>query len=164
MSITQQMVTALEIRALSWKQPMAELMKHGKTETRTWATDYRGLVLICSSFAPYSDRELIALCGHEQYARILQLLGPKWFNAVKRGSAIAVGRLASCYSLYLQPQRKDYEEQKAAAEQQTFVKYNPALYSHNYTDVTAIETFPWRGQLGWKKLTPEEKAKIKILS
>lgn len=162
-TITQQAITGNEIRALSWKQPMAELMKHGKKETRTWSTDYRGLVLICSSVVPYSDRELIALCGPEQYARILQVLGPKWFNAVKRGSAIAVGRLRSCWSMYLQPTRKDYEEQVKATEDQTFVKYNPDLWMHVYSDVTPIEPFPWRGQLGWKTLTPEDKAKIKIL-
>jgi hypothetical protein len=162
-TISQQAITDSEIRGLSWKQPMAELMKHGKVETRSWATNYRGLVLICSSAIPFSDRELIALCGNEQYARILQLLGPKWFNSVKRGSAIAVGRLSSCYSLFLQPDRKDFEEQKKAAEDQTFIKYNPELFTHHYTDVTPIQPFPWRGQLGWKTLTPEEKAKIKIL-
>jgi hypothetical protein len=113
---------------------------------------------------PYGDRELIDLCGPEQLARIVQTLGKKWTHSVKRGSAIAVGRLASCYSLYcLQPDRKDFEEQKKAVEDETFIKYNPELFEHNYTDITPIETFPWRGQLGWKTLTPEEKAKIKIL-
>lgn len=139
-------------------------MKHGKQETRTWSTNYRGLVLICASFAPFSDRELIELCGPEQYARILQLLGPKWFNVVKRGSAIAIGRLASVYSNYLQPTRKDYEEQVKAVENKTFIKYNPELYGHNYVDVTPIEPFVWKGSLGWRTLTHEDKKKIKLLA
>lgn len=134
---------------------MAELMKHGKTETRTWATDWRGLVLICSSAIPYSDRELIALCGPEQYARILQLLGPKWFNVVKRGSAIAVGRLINCLPWH-EPSPLDLS---------TFISEDSlrGRFLHIYEDITPIVPFPWRGQLGWKTLTTEEKSRIKIL-
>lgn len=163
MSITQQTIIDSEIRGLSWKQPFAELMKHGKTETRTWGTDYRGLVLICSSVNPYSDRELIAMCGPEQYARILQLLGPKWFNVVKRGSAIAVGTLVSSSKFFINPASQDYEEQARKIENQTFVKYSSAQHFHKYKDVTPIQPFPWRGMLGWQKVTDEDKAKIKIL-
>jgi hypothetical protein len=112
---------------------------------------------------PYGDRELIELCGPEQLARIVQTLGKKWTHSVKRGSAIAVGRLASCYAGYLDPERRDFLEQVKAWEDQSFIEYNRNLFLHNYTDITPIETFPWRGQLGWKTLTPEEKAKIKIL-
>lgn len=153
MAITQQMITDNEVRALSWKQPMAELMKYGKVETRTWATPYRGIVLICSSVVPYGDRELIDLCGPEQLARIIQVLGKKWTHSVKRGSAIAVGRLADCCAW--QP--------SSLLSHSTYVKHRPGLLFHIYEDVTPIETFPWRGQQGWKTLTPEEKAKIKIL-
>lgn len=137
---------------------MAELMKHGKVETRTWSTDWRGLVLICSSVVPFSDRELMEICGPKQFARISQVLGKKWFNSVKRGNAIAVGRLINCKSMFAHQ-----ETNQTKAEALTFVKYNPSLWLHIYEDVTAIEPFPWRGQLGWKTLTPEEKAKIKIL-
>lgn len=152
--ITQTDILQNEVRALNLKQPFAELMKHGKAETRTWATKYRGLVLICASANPYSDRELIEICGPEQYARILQLLGPKWFNVVKRGSAIAVGRIVSC-----QISRGTDKE----IEDLTFVNYNPTLFIHGYEDVTPIDPFPWRGSLGWKTLTPAEKNKIKFI-
>jgi hypothetical protein len=153
MMLTQQTITDNEIRALSWKQPMAELMKHGKTETRTWSTDYRGLVLICASVNPFGDRELVDLCGPENYARILQMLGPKWFNAVKRGSAIAVGRLVNCLPW----------KGEGPLVLSTFVKDLNGRFLWTFDDVTPIETFPWRGQLGWKALTLEEKARIKIL-
>ena len=46
------------IKALSWKQPYASLMLKGKIETRSWPTNYRGLVLICASKAPYSIKEI----------------------------------------------------------------------------------------------------------
>lgn len=157
MAITKQMIIDNEIRGLSWKQPFAELMKHGKVETRTWETEWRGLVLICASVNPYSDRELVAMSGREQYTRILQLLGPKWFNQVKRGSAIAVGRLVACRSM------STTESAEREMEAKTFVKYNPLLHLHIYEDVTPIEPFPWRGQLGWQKVSDEDKAKIKPL-
>jgi hypothetical protein len=146
--ISKEEILTSEIRALSWKQPFAELMKHGKQETRTWATEFRGLVLICASVQPYGDRELVEICGPEQHARILQILGPKWFNQVKRGSAIAVGRINGCVEMW----RSD--------EGVTFVKYKPGLYVHRYEDITPIQPFPWRGQLGWKTLTQEERERI----
>lgn len=157
--ITQADILQNEVRALSWKPPFSELMLHGKQETRTWATNFRGLVLICSSAQPYADRELIAICGDEQYARILQLLGPKWYNVAKRGNAIAVGRLTECLPMNDQAPADTVEAMEAA----TFVKNKPGLYIHFYEDVTPIQTFPWRGSLGWKTLTPEEKQKIKLL-
>jgi hypothetical protein len=42
-----------KLMALSWKQPYAELMLHGKIETRTWQTKYRGWVMVCASKQPY---------------------------------------------------------------------------------------------------------------
>jgi hypothetical protein len=44
-----------EIRALTWKEPYASLMLHGKIETRTWYTKYRGLVLICAGLKHYNE-------------------------------------------------------------------------------------------------------------
>jgi hypothetical protein len=138
-------------------------MKHQKAETRTWPTKYRGLVLICSSQIAYTETDLLDLCGEKQYARIVQILGWKWRNVVNYGEAIAVGRLSSCYAGYLEPSRKDFIEQVSAWEKRTFVLYGASLYLHNYTDVTPIEPFFWKGQQGWKKLSTEEKQKIKLL-
>lgn len=52
-----------EIRALSWKEPYASLMLHGKIETRPWSTKYRGLVLVCASQKPYTEAELMGIAG-----------------------------------------------------------------------------------------------------
>lgn len=45
---------AIIYKALSVKQPWANLIASGKKtiETRTWRTNYRGLILICSSKNP----------------------------------------------------------------------------------------------------------------
>ena len=161
--ITPEEILTQEVRALNWKQPYAELMLHGKQETRTWPTKYRGLVLIVASALPYADREILEISGPEQYARILQTLGNKWFNQVKRQSAIAVGRLVSCYSGYLQPTLEDFEEQVKAFENQTFVKHNGRLFTHHYADVTAIKPFPWRGTQGWRTLSEDQKKQIQLL-
>lgn len=155
--ITQEEIFKNPVRALSFKHPYAELMKHGKQETRTWATSYTGLVLICSSVNPYGDRELIEIAGPEQYARILKLLGVKWYNNVKRGSAIGVARIVGSYGAGL------WSKQPEKFELHTFVKFNPDLHVHEYRDFTPIDPFPWRGSLGFRTLGAEDKQKIKIL-
>lgn len=132
------------------------LPPHEKQETRTWPTDYRGLVLICASAQPYGDRELVKICGPEQYARILQTLGPKWFNQVKRGNAIAVGRLIKCVPGSVEPAPSVFSHF-------TYVLPSPDLYVHLFEDVTPIKPFPWRGQLGYVPLTQEQKELIKPL-
>lgn len=158
MKITQEEIHNSGIKGLSLKPPFSELMlpPYNKQETRTWETRYRGLVLICASVLPYADRELVELCGQEQYSRILQLLGVKWYNVVKRGNAIAVGRLVDCLPGSVEPV-------PSVAEYWTYVKYNPKLWVHKFTDVTPIKTFPIRGQLNYFDITGEQKERIKIL-
>jgi hypothetical protein len=158
--ISKEEILTSEVRALSWKQPFAELMKFGKVETRTWGTSYRGLVLICASVQPYGDRELIELCGPEQYARILQILGPKWFNSVKRGGALSIGRLKTLSREIYNPRYSDYKNSTDQWEQTTFVKYRPNLNRWHFEDVTPINPFPWKGTQGWKILTQEERERI----
>jgi hypothetical protein len=159
--LTQKEIINSELRALNLKHPYAQLMlpPFNKQETRTWKTDYRGLVLICASVNPYGDRELIQIAGPEQYARIIQLLGPKWFNSVKRGSAIAIGRLVDCVPMVSHAQMVGEKQ----IENETFVKFDRTLYVHEYADVTPIKTFPWRGGLGWQKVTDEQKKRIEPL-
>jgi hypothetical protein len=54
----------MEVKAISVKRPWASMIYRGvKTiETRTWATDYRGDVLICSSKKPNIPPAGFALC------------------------------------------------------------------------------------------------------
>jgi len=134
------------MRALSWKQPFAELMLHGKVETRTWNTNYRGWVLICASKAGYNEQQVASICGRNQFLRVFKLIhGERLYF----GTAIAIGRLMN--SRRMTP----------ADESSTFVKYQPGLYCHIYTDVQMLPTpIEWRGSQGWRTLTFEMKTAI----
>jgi len=127
-----------DMRALSWKQPFASLMLHGKIETRTWKTDYRGLVLICASKKSYSLKEILSICGDYQYHRIVDTLGyeTSQFDDVC-GYAITVGDLVDC--------RKMTKED----ENKCFVNYNPDLWCHIYQNVKPITPIPFKGKQGW---------------
>lgn len=135
--------------ALSWKQPYAELMLHGKIETRSWNTKYRGWVLICASKKLYEVESIISISGYTQYDRIFEALP----NSTKYlcGQAIAIGRLV--HSRQMEPGDED----------SCFVEYNPQRYCHIYEDVQAIEPFPWKGSQGWKEVSQEIKNHIKLL-
>jgi len=122
------------VKALSWKEPFASLMLHGKIEPRTWKTNYRGLVLICTSQKPYSYREVERIAGKIQNERILEISAS--INFIY-GYAIATGRLIDCRPM--QPED----------ENKCFVKYNPELYCHVYENVKAIRPFAWKGKRGW---------------
>ena len=52
------------MKALSVKQPYASMIASGQKtiETRTWKTNYRGDLLICSSKKPYCGPVGVALC------------------------------------------------------------------------------------------------------
>lgn len=135
-------IVAGEIRALNWKQPFASLMLHGKIETRTWDTKYRGFVLICASKKEYTDEQLDSISGLRQTNRIINTLHP--FNINEwLGKAIAIGRLVDCRPM----RRRD--------EDKCFVKYRPELYCHIYEDVDPIEPIEWIGAQKWKKVSEE---------
>jgi len=123
-----------KILGLSWKQPFANLMLHGKIETRTWKTNYRGLVLICSCKKAYSQKEILECSGYIQYQIILNTLKGE---EIKLGYAIAVGRLVDCRPMLPND------------ENLCFTKYNPKLWCHIYKDVKKIDPFLLKGKLGW---------------
>lgn len=131
------------MRALSWKEPFATLMLHGKIETRTWSTKYRGLVLICASKVKYNKKQLTNISGHDIHimTRIQETLTEDFYATV--GHAIGVGELVDCRRMKLED------------EDDCFVKYYPDIWCHVYENVRAIEPIPYKGQQGWKRL--EEK-------
>lgn len=138
-----------EIRALSWKEPFALLMLHGKIETRTWATSYRGLVLICASKSEYTLKTIDLMCGEQLAGKIVGKIGQFWARRLtSHGKAIAIGRLIDCRKM--RPEDED----------KCFVKYRPNLYCHIYEYVRPIDPFHWKGSQGWKRLKEDEKSKI----
>lgn len=143
-----------KLRALSWKQPYAELMLHGKIETRTWNTNYRGWVLICASKVGYNFNQVYNISGGNQTPRITDILGRNndhWLNNYRSGMAIAIGRLIDC-----RPMVKEDEDK-------CFVEYFNDLYCHIYEDVKAIEPFEWKGSQGWREVPDEIKTQIKFI-
>ena len=139
------------VLALSWKQPFASAMLVGKVETRSWNTNYRGLVLICSSQKGYNRNQLIDISGVELIEKIytkvpFSLLYPRFQFACS--AAIGIARLVDCRQMTIED------------EEQTFVKFNPNLYCHFYEDVRKIQPFFWKGCQGWKELSDSVKASI----
>jgi hypothetical protein len=166
------------IRALSWRQPFASLMLHGKVETRVWDSKYRGWVLICASKQPYSIPQVEDISGLVQAGRAWTTIGGKeipWRNTkgymfnlddMPTGKAIAVGKLVSSRKLNNMAFIKsigDTTTYDEIVENKTFVAYDPELWGHTYIDVQPIVPFEWSGVLGWKTLNEEEKYKIILL-
>ncbi len=141
-----------EMKALSWKQPFATLMLHGKIETRTWNTSYRGLVLICASKIPYSVDQNVVISGYHQMTRITNLfLEHDLAKSDFLGYAIAVGELVDCRPMV--PEDED----------DCFVRWDMGLYCHIYKNVRAIDPIPFKGRQGWTKLTPDFVKKLKYI-
>lgn len=141
-----------EIRALSWKQPFASLMLHGKVETRSWATDYRGLVLICVSKQPFGLRAVRSICGDKIFFLLQQFMGRMGIDTTPTlGKAIAVGRLVDCRFMHPEDAEK------------CWVAYSSDLYCHVYEDVRPIKQFAWKGSQGWRKLDQTTIDKIEYL-
>lgn len=140
------------MRALSWRQPFASAMLVGKVETRTWATNYRGLVLICASQQPSKAHECFSISGMGHFFGLMKKLAYIKINHIDlNGRAIAVGRLINC-----RPMIKEDEAQ-------CFVKYQPGLWCHFYDDVKPIKPIPWKGTQGWKKVPQEIIEQIEYL-
>lgn len=124
-------------------------MLHGKIETRTWGTKYRGWVLICASKQAYLESSLIGISGEAGCQRLLDFLNKKGIKEPK-GQAIAIGRLVDCRPMTI------------GDEDACFVKYRHDLYCHIYKDIQAIEQFEWIGSQGWREVPTEIKNSIKL--
>jgi hypothetical protein len=84
------------MRFLSLWQPWASLMAIGakRIETRSWATDYRGLVGIAATKAfPMRAR---VLCWQPPFAQAMIRAGIHHPDSLPRGAVLAVGELMDC--------------------------------------------------------------------
>ena len=138
------------IRALSWKQPYASAMLHGKIETRTWHTNYRGWVLICTSKAPYSLNVARSISGKHLQNMVRETYNlPCAGHINSTGYAIGIAKLVDCYKMQPSDAAKAY------------VEFNPDLFCHVYENAQIIEPFEWKGSQGWRTLTNEQRSLIK---
>lgn len=160
--ITNQEIINSKVMALSWKQPYADLMLHGKIETRSWPTKYRGLVLICSSKNRYGVNDMLEISGVNCFTDFLKFIKSRSF--FHQGKAIAVGRLVDCRpmqpedeALTLVKYRKPWVETRCRGKKKQYKLVECQLWCHVYEDITPIEPFDWTGTQGWKELSDEEK-------
>lgn len=151
----------VELRALSWKQPFASLMLHGKIETRVWDTKYRGFVLICTSKQPYKSDEICHISSLEGLNTIVKTVGGliDW----PLGEAIAIGRLVDSRFMLKSDQDKcfvEYHEPWLHTSKKTGKKSWKRLWCHVYEDVQPIEPFNHFGTQGWSTISYNLKDKI----
>lgn len=144
----QLIVPGTKVLALSWKQPFGSLMLYGKWETRQWQTNYRGLVLICTTKESYGIDELELIAGEYQMDRIIATLKNDTTKHLD-GFAIGLGKITDCRFML------------EADEDRCFMAYRPDRYVHVYDEVVPIEPFPWKGSQGWSEVPEEVKQKIK---
>lgn len=151
--MTEDFFITTEVRALSIKQPYAALMLPPvcKVETRTWPTDYRGWVMICTSSVPFRIWQQIPISGDRQLQRMdraMEQLDERVIDSC--GEAIAVGRLVDCRPM------------THADQDRCYVRFKPGMYCHIFEDVMPIHRFPWKGSLGYTEMHEESKQKIKL--
>jgi hypothetical protein len=137
-----------DVRALCYWQPFGTLMLYNKVETRGYATDYRGLILICTtqkSLAKQNSSEARRIIPH--YAAIdacvtEELLIADHPTIHLNGYAIAIGRLVEC--------------RKTRKDDNTYFMHWKELYAHVYEDVKRIKPFKFKGFQGRPRLISEE--------
>lgn len=120
------------MKALSVRQPWASLIAIGKKtiETRSWATNYRGKLLIVSSKTGM-DKDV-------PYRNLLSL-------GLPFGKAIAIAELIDCR------QMREEDEEDAMSP------FHWALYAWVLKDIKKIEPFPVKGKLGLYEVEIAEK-------
>lgn len=126
------------LRSLTWNEPYATLMLHGKQETRTRATNVRSWVLICAAKKMYDTGTIRFISGGTQVWRINECLQNEDI-AKTCGHAIAIGYLHDCTPM------------KITDEDATFVEFdhNFPRYVWHFKHVYRIKPIPWRGKQGW---------------
>lgn len=139
------------VKMLCWKQPFASLMlpPWDKVETRGKPINYRGLVLIVATNTPYTDRELIKLCGGEQALMLESHVAGH--DGYMNGAAVGIGYLHYCRHL------NDGDK--------TYIKreHHTGRYAWMFKNVFAIEPIAMSGFQGWRNASPELRSQIKLL-
>lgn len=116
------------LKAISLKQPWATLIAEGyKTiETRKWATNYRGEILICAS--KNIDKEAM-----KYFTGLFGLINPE---NCPTGVAVCVAELFDCKKM-----KKEHEVQSLC---EVYAK----AYSFFLCGIKEIKPIPVKGQLG----------------
>jgi hypothetical protein len=153
-----------EIRVLSLLQPWASLWVSGDKmiETRSWGTDYRGLVAVHASKGFRVDER--HLCTLEPFVSALTKLGFRKLVDIPRGCLIGVVELTGCLRMTDRPlfpvasEISLGDDQRLTDNEREFGHYAPGRFAwttgpRRWRFKTPI---PMRGALGLRRLAGDE--------
>lgn len=137
------------MKAISLWQPWASAMAAGvkRNETRSWSTDYRGELLICSAKRMPSREELAAM-DVETYKAAM---------AMPYGFGLCVVDLLRC----VRTERVEYYRPLSEAER-SLGDYTPGRFAWITDNCRKLRNpVPIRGRQGLFSLTPDEEEKVR---
>jgi len=153
----------MKIKAISIWQPWASLIAVGakQYETRSWATSYRGPLLICAVLTG-------SRLGTKEYWHLLGTIGDNPFWTVLRfslehptvlitpddiwrnlpfGQAVAIVELTDCFQITVNRCGKSLM-QEIGSQEFIFGDFRRDRYAWKLENVRAIEPFPVKGRQG----------------
>lgn len=147
----------VKVLGLSLLQPWATLMAIGakKIETRSWSTQYRGLVAIAAS--KKFNTEDARQCHQQPFAGALVKAGYRKVKEIPTGAILAVGRLEGCWPTeHIAEYFTD-----ADLDEMAFGDYSRGRWGWRFLDVRKLpEPIPARGALGLWKPEPDVAEKL----
>ena len=145
----------MKIKALSLWEPWASLIAVGakKYETRSWATTYRGPLLICAARGGLSDRDLMKILQQPEFQSALWSIVPPYaaqetsivhrakfiFNSLYFGHAVAIVDLVRCWKT---------EHLAVMEDQKLFGDFSPGRYAWKLENVRTFQPFLVKGRQG----------------
>ncbi len=137
-----QKTTLVTVKAISLHQPWASLIAMGVKhyETRSWSTNYRGKLVICSAKKNTKQQRL----DYESLASILGIdLTQNSWEILPLGKAIAVCNLTDCIKM-----TPEFIEAQAESEQ-LCGHWEPGRFAWQLDDISLISPpIPIKGQQG----------------
>ena len=140
----------MKIKAISLWQPWASLIAIGakKYETRSWATSYRGPLLICAAKGGLPIIEVRAfLMRPEFYSALSQIIpkrgGIEVYPYLPFGQAVAIVDLTDCIRTELFKRGHP-----VFLRENIFGDFSSGRYAWKLENVRAVEPFPVRGRQG----------------
>lgn len=135
----------MRIKAFSLWQPWASLIAVGakKYETRSWATSYRGPLLICAAKRPM-DKETVAFFVGYVHAEV-----PEIGDDLPFGRAVAIVDLTDCIpTVDIMALWLDGRGPAEIGMEINFGDFSPGRYAWKLENVRAIDPFPVKGRQG----------------
>ena len=163
----------LIIRGLSLTQPWASLVALGvkQIETRSWGTNYRGLVAIHASKGfPLREHELLTT---EPFASCLQRGGIKTIHDLPLGAIVAVAQLTKVQPMvdadntgddrgyYYRGESDQWDRAPLSQQENSFGVYGADRFAWHLSSVLRLPTpIPCKGSLGLWKVPADVLAQI----